>query len=622
MKKIERFAYAGAAILLSTGFTACTSEDELAEKNSQERGAVKTEFQLNIPTQKNATRMSDAVVQYSDAQNPPLSVFRGIQQIKLIPFNVSTITGSDTRYGNNITLAASTSHVPGRTTANQIDAASLNAGSNSQLYKDVEVMIGTKGFLFYGYAIDAAASGTNVDNVAYTTDEINGKIIASANLDDASKTPSTFEFSLDTRYKSDDPTGKGDAIAAYLSTIANTTGWSTSTNVGMKQLYQDFITMKAGSSRSVQKEVQALYTLLSTGTATDLKTAIMANITSSDVTASEGTLTFPAALSGYPADIYLPDGAAVIAWEGNETDGYKFVNKLATNPSADWTGANVTAPTKYAYPPSLWYRANSDIICDTKYHESDYKNTAFKWADVLNAYNTAYATTSDEVAYGTRSIALKNEVQYAVARLDLSVKANAATLEDNRAILIKEDGTNYTKQDMPVSKDGTNNFQVTGVLIGGQYQKADWEFKPITANETPELTVYDNVIPTAKYMTTTMANVSRTLVMESVDEAPVQFAIEFLNNGNDFYGANGWVRKGTKFYLIGKMVPTGDGNNVKSGSLTQVFKQDYYTTIEATVNNLKKAYNVVPDLRLPQLELGLSVNLTWQAANTYSVTLE
>jgi hypothetical protein len=70
------------------------------------------------------------------------------------------------------------------------------------------------------------------------------------------------------------------------------------------------------------------------------------------------------------------------------------------------------------------------------------------------------------------------------------------------------------------------------------------------------------------------------------------------------------------------MVPTGDGKNVKSGSLTQVFKQDYYTTIEATVSNLKKAYNVVPDLRLPQLELGLSVNLTWQAANTYSVTLE
>lgn len=619
MKKIERFAYAGAVLLLSAGFTACTSEDELAEKNSQERGAVKTEFQLNIPTQKNATRMSDAVVQYSDATNPPLSVFRGIQQIKLIPFNVSTITGSDTRYGNNITLAASTSHVPGRNTANQIDAASLNAGSNSQLYKDVEVMIGTKGFLFYGYAIDAAVSGTNVDNVAYTTDEINGKIIASDNLDDASKAPSTFEFSLDTRYKSEGSTGKGNAIATYLSTIANTTGWSTSTNVGMQQLYQDFITLKAGSSRSVQQEVQALYTLLNSGTATELKTAIKNNITSSDVTAEEGVLTFPDALSGYPADIHLPDGAAVIAWEGDATNGYKFVNKLATNPTTDWTGANVTAPTKYAYPPSLWYRANSDIICDTKYHESDYKNTTFKWADVLNAYNTAYATTSDEVVYNTRSIALKNEVQYAVARLDLSVKANAVSLKDNRATLIKEDGTYYTDQDMTV---GSTNFQVTGILIGGQYQKADWEFKPVTSST--ELTVYDNVIPTAKYMTTTMANVSRTLVMESVDATPVQFAIEFLNNGNDFYGANGWVRKGTKFYLIGKMVPTGDGSNVKSdsGTLTQVFKQDYYTTIEATVNSLKKAYNVVPDLRLPQLELGLSVNLTWQAANTYSVTLE
>lgn len=618
--KLNRFFFAGSIAVIGLSLAACSSEDDMVQQNNFEKGAVKTEFQLNIPTQKSATRMSDAVVQYSDATNPPLSVFRGIQQIKLIPFNVSTITGSSTRFGDNITLAASTSHVPGRNTANQIDAASLNTGSNSQLYKDVEVQIGTKGFLFYGYALDATASGTNVDNVAYTTDEFNGKIIASTNLDDKTKAPSTFEFSLDTRYKSGGSTGKGDAIATYLSTIANTTGWATSTNVGMKQLYEDFITMKAGSSRSVQKEVQVLYTLLNSGTATDLKTAIIANITSSGVTASEGTLTFPDALSGYPADIYLPDGAAVIAWEGDETAGYKFVNKLATNPITDWTGANVTAPTKYAYPPSLWYRANSDIICDTKYHESDYTNTSYKWADVLSAYNTAYATTSDEVAFGTRSIALKNEVQYAVARLDLNVKANAANLDDNRATLVQENGTLYTKQEMPV---GTTNFQVTGVLIGGQYQKADWEFKPLTSDNL-ELTIYDNVIPTAKYMTTTMANVNRTLVMESIDETPIKFAIEFLNNGNDFYGANGWVRKGTKFYLIGEMRPTGTDNNVKagSGSFTKVFIQDYYTTVEATVNNLKNAYNVVPDLRLPQLELGLSVNLTWQAANTYSVTME
>ena len=616
--KLNKYFFVSAVGVIGLAFASCATEEEVEPNVNTEKGVVKTEFQLNIPTQQKATRMSDAVVQYSFDATPALSVFRGIQAIKLIPLNVSTIEATSTRFGDNITLAASTNHIPGRTNANQIEAASLNTGTNSQLYKDVEVQIGTKGFLFYGYAIDAAANGNNVDGVAYTLDEVNGSLTAS-NLDDKTKAPSTFEFALKARYLSGGSTGKGDAIADYLTSIANTTGWSTSTNVGMQQLYQDFITMKAGSSRSVQEEVQVLYNLLSSGTATDLKTAIISNILGAEnanATVSDGKLTLSAALSGYPADIYLPDGAAVIGWDDTDKE---FKNLLTSDPTTDWVGANITKPTSYAYPPSLWYRTNSDIICDTKYHESDYTNTSYKWTDVISAYNTS-TNKSTEVLYGTRSIALKNDVQYAVGRMDLSVKANAATLKDNRATLIKEDGTYYTDQDITV---GETNFQVTGVLIGDQYQKADWQFQPVSTS-TP-MTVYDNVITSSKYMlSSSMANVNRTLVMESVNEAPVRFAIEFLNNGNDFYGANGWVRKGTKFYLIGKMVPkSGDtGYNVKEGTSTKVFIQDYYTTVEATVNSLKNAYNVVPDLRLPQLELGLSVDLKWQAANTFAVTLE
>ena len=51
----------------------------------------------------------------------------------------------------------------------------------------------------------------------------------------------------------------------------------------------------------------------------------------------------------------------------------------------------------------------------------------------------------------------------------------------------------------------------------------------------------------------------------------------------------------------------------------QVFLQDYITTAKLTIgeNSLKNAYNVVPDLRSPKLELGLSVDLKWEKGITF-----
>ena len=60
-----------------------------------------------------------------------------------------------------------------------------------------------------------------------------------------------------------------------------------------------------------------------------------------------------------------------------------------------------------------------------------------------------------------------------------------------------------------------------------------------------------------------------------------------------------------------------------------MFKQDYKTIANfsiaqgtantANTKGLAAAYNTVPDLRTPQLELGLSVDLTWQTGITFDV---
>jgi hypothetical protein len=48
--------------------------------------------------------------------------------------------------------------------------------------------------------------------------------------------------------------------------------------------------------------------------------------------------------------------------------------------------------------------------------------------------------------------------------------------------------------------------------------------------------------------------------------------------------------------------------------------QDYTTTANFTITDLKRAYSTIPDLRVAKLELGLSVDLVWSKGVTYDVT--
>ena len=75
------------------------------------------------------------------------------------------------------------------------------------------------------------------------------------------------------------------------------------------------------------------------------------------------------------------------------------------------------------------------------------------------------------------------------------------------------------------------------------------------------------------------------------------------------------VPNGGKFYLVGKLAAA-----TASETSNQVFKQDYTTTAKITIGDLKGAYNTIPDLKAPSVEIGFSVNLEWTAGNVYEVT--
>ena len=126
--------------------------------------------------------------------------------------------------------------------------------------------------------------------------------------------------------------------------------------------------------------------------------------------------------------------------------------------------------------------------------------------------------------------------------------------------------------------------------------------------------------------------------LETVENTSVYVAVELINKGADFQGVDGVVPAGCKFYLVAELNPSADntteGSMVTSSESTghKVFKQDFKTFANFTIaqgnpgstSNIKglaAAYNTIPDLRTPQLELGLSVDLTWQQGVRFDLDL-
>lgn len=600
--------------MLAMMLAACSSDDEALTGEELTRGVVKTEFNISVPPQA-GTRMSDAVTQSAGT----VAAFRGMQNVTMIPFATNgEIASTDIRLGNNLTLIT-TGAVPAIQTNNTI-ASLNNNGTNSQYYKDVEVPIGTRSFLFYGVATDATATSPA------TTQEVNGALTISGT---EGNTPAGITADLVPIVTATETDAMATALVEYLTAIANAkdtndtnADWSLATNM-YNPLRNAFLNLNgttaspmAGSSADLQALVQDLYTKLSDATnttATAIKTAILTKATA----ATDGKLTFDSSLGNtsnptacYPSKIYLPDGAAVVLW--NTTSNAFEVVTAAQN-----FGVNVAQLTKYVYPASLYYRANSQIsIDDENTHAEDYTAaTTTSWdrktSDTeydANSLLGKYPTHQGVVTVNTKSIAMEEQVQYAVGRFDVKLKAAAATLVDG--------------EDASIAL-GTQNFPITGVIIGGQKQ-VDFEFKPVAT--AAEYTIYDNQMATTSYLlTSTLTDdnlpvVNRTLVLETAEanDAVVKFAVEFQNNsGKAFVGKDGIIPNGCKFYLLGEL----DMSKLTNPTVPSIFKQDYVTTVIATVQDLKNAYNIIPDLRAPKLELGLSVNLEWQAGNVFTTEM-
>ena len=384
------------------------------------------------------------------------------------------------------------------------------------------------------------------------------------------------------------------ALANYMTAIANAEGnnvkWKNTSNATLGVMYMNFLNQTEadgggeplpGSAKNIRVYTQTLKSTLnglSLTNETDL--AIRASI----LTAIDNN--YNNDWNGFPASIGLPDGAAVIRWTGTAFEPQKNTTTLA----------DINGIDRYAYPAELYYYGNSRIRTSSIDKRKE-KYTDREWSDILEDYEYSNGVVSTS----TTAVAIKEPLQYGVAHVKIILKRTSESLKD-------ADGTS-----IPV---GSTNFPLTGVVIGGQLP-VGFDFTPTTAypvySEADMKFIYDNQLPELYLSATGDATEAiNTLVLQTYDNKKVPVALEFTNNsGVDFRGLGGDIQNGTKFYLVGEIDPEQSKNDSRKDIRDRVFTQDYTTTLKIKVTSLEKAYNVVPNLLSPRLEMGLVLEPKW-----------
>lgn len=405
-------------------------------------------------------------------------------------------------------------------------------------------------------------------------------------------------------------------LAGYLTDIATVSGWGENTsNNNLRALYFNFINnshILAGSATNValwiaqlKDELNGLS--LTENSADDLiRDAVVQKINAKQTAMADLNLT-------YPRSYGLPDGAAVVRWTGSAFEPQTQTTSLAS----------INTISRYAYPAELYYFVKSDIkVSDQLLDLNTIYSHATNWSGDNSVLSHFSGTDNNTVTAQTKAIALTDPVQFGVAQLKVTVKANAASLPDGAVTPASIPITHTDSEDKTV-----NNFPLTGIIVGGQ-RAVNYQFVQTTDDDVKVRLVYDGNVKTNGndyyYLSTANPdNGPSTLLLPSYDGEKIQIILEFENQGTEkFTGLDGDVYPGTRFYLLGEIVPTYDGSTYTADYTKRVFTKDYITILNAKVSTLAKAYNVLPNILKPNLEVGVELTPQWIASPPTTVKLE
>ena len=197
-------------------------------------------------------------------------------------------------------------------------------------------------------------------------------------------------------------------------------------------------------------------------------------------TTTSGTETNTTVNEGFPTNISLPKGGAVMRTHIYEIvhpkDGKNTPDSFYYDPDipAYGMGGKTFPVANYRYPPEIMYYGNSEIRT-TNTSVQNWPETESKWA-----YNANWATwdnngNASSVTSYTRSVAMMRHINYGTALLKSRVMTASGVTElyDNNKNLHPQEEANAIKP----SGDGVNKgLVITGIVIGGQPNTVCWDF--------------------------------------------------------------------------------------------------------------------------------------------------
>lgn len=558
-----------AAVLIASLLIGCDTSDSTTTPTADK---VPVSLALCVsPSQQSASATTRQKVDVVQGQNTP--VYRDIQNLKLIPYSAD---------GNVLPFSMPDLERQGTNYYNYLTST------------NPEVSIGTK--VFFAFARAKYPDGTTPDESSFKFS--NGSTVETIPVD---QKLSDITFDLEPICDPADAKSKSkydvaEKMAKYLTDIAKVSGFD---NCGT--LYADFTNSDpsdatkngmpiAGSTANVKKWVELLYSEVS---ALPKENALKAPLQT-----AIGTIESHFEDGPYPANIGLPDGAAALQWvtqapaeaTSEESGTYpKFVVLKASD-----SGTPMSDHSRFTYPSELFYYTLSGVMTSKNSQASLFPSNS--WTEVLNHYSDG-----DVVSTLTRSVAIENPLDYGACCLELTFKPETATLQDN---------SEANEQPVKNIDLAAHQFPLKGIMISGQYQQVYqpvddthlYSFVPTTASGTAEHIIYDKTIPDGIQLAADATGPITSgpvysLVLQSRDEKPVDIVLEFENNSGDWFAGyqGGIIYPGTRFYLIGQAWPSTVGND--EDKKRRVFTQDHKTTLQLTIQSLKNAYNVIPELR-------------------------
>ena len=588
------------AMLLMVG-CASGSEEVKEIETVQTPKVVEAQLNFSLPSRIThrksvTTRMSGEVVQEGGEDD---DVFRGIDNVHLLCYDQYP-TETSTKLGGIVDIKTSGELV--NDTVTQDDYA---------LSQGISIPVGTSYFGFY-----ASASEDTETPMTLHERRMHFGVIETVGLD-----KNTYQDNSGIRFRpvqicnSTDVLGGsviGHDLLNLLNDLMNITGteeapndkWETAGNIYLNETYQKMTQLTTLSSYNVQTMLGTVVKVINQEAVDEqgsqLVTAITAKIAEccvADPDIAAGTLVLKDSLQGFPDDIHLPAGSARIKWN-KEKEEFEVPDVQAYG-----NDLNVTSVNDYVYPMNLRYQVFSNILASeelvimsgTDEEGRPVAPDSIQYKDWNDVITNGYADAGNVVQPTTQSVAMVKQVEYSVGRLAIRsrIGIEKSICDANGAVVSVTD----------------NSFTLKGYIVGGQ-REVDYDFQPVMSSRT--YAIYDTdlnggVQLLKRYYYTEPDYI---LGLGTPANNTILVALELVNNGPAFQGADGLIATGATFYVVANMNPQ-EGTNYSSGILDKIFSKDRATQVNITINSLANATYGLPNLEIPRPTLGVSVNLAW-----------